>query len=147
VNTRFFGEFGEQTSSPGSDASRSSSSSQENVQIVIPSVITTPVSQTISFETLSLVTEKQNDGNVSLKYLDSSGKTISVTVTIRNDVKILFTGQFFASSFETLILDAADTPHFIEMIVDHEEYGIISASAFNPAGNTDTTINGVFASG
>jgi len=149
----FFGVFGEQTSPPDSSERHTSNpnntnnpNSQGNTQIIIPTVITTPEIQTISFETLSLVTEKQSDGNVRLTYLDSSGKTISVTVTIRNDVKILFTGQFFASSFETLILDAADTPHYIDMIVDHEDYGIISASAFNPAGNTDTTINGVFAS-
>ena len=142
----FFGVFGEQTSPPDL-SERHSSNPNSQGKIIIPSVITTPEIQTISFETLSLVTEKQSDGNVRLTYLDSSGKTISVTVTIRNAEKILFTGQFFASSFETLILDAADTPHYIDMIVDHEDYGIISASAFNPAGNTDTTINGVFASG
>ena len=82
-----------------------------------------------------------------IKYEDTSGHTVSVTVTMRNDEKILFTGQFFSSSFEATVLDAADTSHFIDMIVDHEVYGTVSASAFNPAGDTDTTINGVFTSG
>jgi len=113
----------------------------------VPTVITTPQTQTISFETLSLVTEKQADDTVMLKYEDTSGQTISVTVTMRNDEKILFTGQFFSSSFEATILDAANTSHFIDMIVDHEVHGIISASAFNPAGNTDSQITGAFTSG
>ncbi len=113
----------------------------------VPTVITTPQTQTISFETLSLVTEKQADDNVSLTYLDTSGQTISVTVTMRNDDKILFTGQFFSSSFEATVLDAADIPHFVDMIVEHEVHGTISASAFNPAGNTDSQITGVFTSG
>ena len=110
-------------------------------------MVTTPETQTISFETLSLVTEKTTDDNVMIKYEDTSGDTNSVTVTMRNEEKILFTGQFFSSSFEATVLDAADTPHFIDMIVDHKVHGTISASAFNPAGTTDTSINGVFTSG
>ncbi|RDJ32003.1 MAG: hypothetical protein DWQ18_00325 [Crenarchaeota archaeon] len=112
-----------------------------------PTVVTTPQTQTISYETLSLITEKQADDTVKLKYKDTSGKTLSVTVTMRNEQKILFTGQFFSSSFEATVLDAANTPHFIDMIVDHADHGKISASAFNPAGNTDSSINGVFSSG
>lgn len=111
-----------------------------------PTVVTTPQTQTISYETLSLITEKQADNTVMLKYKDTSGKTLSVSVTMRNEQKILFTGQFFSSSFEATVLDAANTPHFIDMIVDHADHGKISASAFNPAGNTDSSINGVFSS-
>ncbi|MFB5597449.1 MAG: hypothetical protein ACE5RJ_00305 [Nitrosopumilaceae archaeon] len=128
-------------------SSSGSVSSTKGGAIAIPTVITTPETQTISFETLSLVTEKQIDDTVSLKYEDTSGQTISVTVTMRNDDKILFTGQFFSSSFETIVLDAADTSHFIDMIVEHEVHGTISASAFNPAGNTDSMITGAFTSG
>ncbi len=124
-----------------------SSPSTKGGLIAVPTVITTPQIQTISFETLSLVTEKQADDTVTLKYEDTSGQTISVTVTLRNDDKILFTGQFFSSSFEATVLDAANTSHFIDMIVDHEVHGIISASAFNPAESTDAQINGVFTSG
>ena len=65
---------------------------------------------------------------------------------MRNDEKTLFTGQFFSSSFEATVLDAADIPHFVDMIVEHEEFGTVSASAFNPAGNTDSMITGVFTS-
>ncbi len=115
--------------------------------IAVPTVITTPETQTISYETLTLLTEKQVDDTVMIKYEDTSGQTKSVTVTMRNDEKILFTGQFFSSSFEAKVLDAADTSHFIDMIVDHEVYGTVAASAFNPAGNTDAMINGVFTSG
>ena len=115
--------------------------------LAVPTVITTPQTQTISYETLSLVTEKQADNTIMLKYEDTSGQTISVTVTMRNDDKILFTGQFFSSSFEATVLDAANTSHFIDMIVDHEVHGTISASAFNPVGSTDSQITGVFTSG
>ncbi len=122
-------------------------SSTSGVPVAVPTVITTPQTQTISYETLSLVTEKQADNTIMLKYEDTSGQTISVTVTMRNDDKILFTGQFFSSSFEATVLDAAETSHFIDMIVDHEVHGIISASAFNPSGNTESQITGVFTSG
>ena len=122
-------------------------SSTSGVPVAVPTVITTPLTQTISFETLSLVTEKQADNTIMLKYEDTSGQTISVTVTMRNDDKILFTGQFFSSSFEATVLDAANTSHFIDMIVDHEVHGTISASAFNPVGSTDSQITGVFTSG
>lgn len=124
-----------------------SPSNPSGVPVAVPTVITTPLTQTISFETLSLVTEKQADNTIMLKYEDTSGQTISVTVTMRNDDKILFTGQFFSSSFEATVLDAANTSHFIDMIVDHEIHGIISASAFNPVGSTDSQITGVFTSG
>ncbi len=122
-------------------------SSTSGVPVAVPTVITTPQTQTISYETLSLVTEKQADNTIMLKYEDTSGQTISVTVTMRNDDKILFTGQFFSSSFEATVLDAANTSHFIDMIVDHEVHGTISASAFNPVGSTDSQITGVFTSG
>jgi len=142
----FFGKLQEESTQAQVERHGSGSSSSNGPRAV-PTVITTPQTQTISFETLSLVTEKQADDNVSLKYVDTSGQTISVTVTMRNDDKILFTGQFFSSSFEATVLDAAETSHFIDMIVDHEVHGIISASAFNPAGSTDSQITGVFTSG
>ena len=142
----FYGKLQEE-STPANVERHGSSPSTTGVPTAVPTVITTPLTQTISFETLSLVTEKQADDTVSLKYVDTSGQTISVTVTMRNDDKILFTGQFFSSSFEATVLDAANTSHFIDMIVDHEEHGIISASAFNPAGSTDSQITGVFTSG
>jgi hypothetical protein len=142
----FFGKLQEETTQESVERHGSTSGTKGGT-VAVPTVITTPETQTISFETLSLITEKQADDTVTLKYEDTSGETISVTVTMRNDEKILFTGQFFSSSFEATVLDAADIPHFIDMIVDHEVHGTISASAFNSAGNTDSTITGVFASG
>jgi len=112
--------------------------------VTSPTIIQTPAFGEIPFDTLSLITKKQSDNNVMMKYKDTSGKTISVTVIMRNEQKVLFTGQFFSSSFETVVLDASDTPHFIDLVVEHSVYGKITATAFNPAGNTDTSIYGVF---
>jgi len=139
----------------GGDGGGGGSSSESNVKTnsptkpspklpTKPKIIQTPVIDEIPFDTLSLITKKQSDDNVIMKYEDTSGETISVTVIIRNEEKILFTGQFFSSSFETIILDASDTPHFINLVVEHAIQGQIIATAFNPAGNTDTSIYGVF---
>lgn len=144
----FYGKLQEDENIPQEKVVRHGNNpSTKGGTVAVPTVITTPETQTISYETLTLLTEKQADDNVMIKYEDTSGKTLSVTVTMRNDEKILFTGQFFSSSFEATVLDAAETSHFIDMIVEHEVYGTVSASAFNPAGNTDAMINGVFTSG
>jgi hypothetical protein len=122
---------------------RHGSGTSSSITTAVPTVITTPETQTITYETLSLVTEKAEGNNVMMMYEDTSGLTNSVTVTMRTDEKILFTGQFFSSNFEATVLDAGDVSYFIDMIVDHQEFGTISASAFNP-GSSDTVISGVF---
>jgi len=109
----------------------------------ISSQISPSSPQTLIFETLSLTTEEV-DGMIMLRYEDSSGKTISVSVTLQNSERDIFNGVFFSSMFETLVLYPSDAPYFIDMIVEHEEYGTINSSVFNPGGNEDTTINGVF---
>ncbi|MCH8914429.1 MAG: hypothetical protein IIA82_01045 [Thaumarchaeota archaeon] len=102
-------------------------------------------SQTIqTFETLSLTSSQQSNGNVMLRYEDTSGKTISVTVTLRTTDKELFTGIFYSSMFETFVQDVTKTSYFIDMIIEHKEYGTISSSVFIPVDNPDTIINGVF---
>ncbi len=106
------------------------------------SIQSTPSS--LIFETLSLTTQRDESDDVMLQYEDTSGNTISVTVTLKNTEKELFSGVFFASKFETTVNDVSDTPHIIEMVVEHAEYGMISSSVFNPAGNMDNTISGVF---
>jgi len=131
----------------GGSSSGGSSTKSNNGKIsppTIPIIIQTPTPSKIPFDTLSLITKKQTDNNVMMKYDDTSGETISVTVIMRNEEKVLFTGQFFSSSFETIIFDASDTPHFIDLVVEHSKHGQIIATAFNPAGNTDTSIYGVF---
>ena len=105
---------------------------------------TLPISNKIPFDTLSLITKKQSDNRVSMTYDDTSGKTINVTVQIRNEEQVIFTGQYFSSSFDTTIMDASATSHFIDLVVEHEVYGQVTATAFIPAGSIDTVIYGVF---
>lgn len=103
-----------------------------------------PFSQNKIYDTLQLTTTRNEDNTVGIHYEDSSGKTIKVTVTLRNSDKELFTGEFFASKFDTNVDDIADTPHVIEMTVEHSEYGTVNSSVYNPQGNTENTIYGVF---
>ncbi len=99
---------------------------------------------TISFETLSLKTTQQSDDMVMLEYEDTSGKTISVSVTLRTTERELFSGIFYSSMFETLVSDASNTAYFIDMVIEHQEYGTISSSVYNPRDSSNTVINGVF---
>ena len=43
--------------------------------------------------------------------------------------------------FETFVQNVTETSYFIEMTIDHEEYGTISSSVFNPVDSPDTIIN------
>jgi len=159
----FFGKInGQKTSEPKTSTTRTSkgggggsggsqainnngNTNQANVPTIIPSPTNTnPISSEIPFDTFSLIAKKQSDNRVFMKYDDSSGKTTSVTVQIRNEEQILFTGQFFSSSFETTIMDLSATPHFINLVVEHPVYGQVIGTAFIPEGSTDTVIYGVF---
>lgn len=124
-----------------------SSSSSPGTDSVTESPFSTKASgeQTIqTFETLSLESTQQSNDNIMLHYEDTSGKTNSVTVTLRTTEKELFTGIFYSSMFETFVQDVTQTSYFIDMTIDHEEYGTISSSVFNPVDSPDTIINGVF---
>jgi len=98
----------------------------------------------LSFETLSL--KSTRDGfDVSLRYEDTSDSTLSVYVTLRNSEEEIFSGIFKSSKFETMVKDVSeDTPHIIEMIIEHEVYGTIHSSVFNPVGSQQNEITGVF---
>jgi hypothetical protein len=96
------------------------------------------------FETLQLTTMRNEDNTVSIHYEDSSGKTQKVTVTLRNSERQLFSGEFFASKFDTSVNDVSDSPHIIEMVVEHQDYGTVTSSVFNPQGSDEATIYGVF---
>jgi len=109
-----------------------------------PTTIVTKTQAIQTFETLSLVTSRQPDGTVMLNYEDTSGKTISVTVILRTTEKDLFTGTFYSSMFEASVNDVTKTSYFIDVIIEHEDYGTISSSVFNPVDTPDTIINGVF---
>ena len=132
---------------PVSDSSPTTSSKETNPTPVSDSSPTTIVAKTQAiqtFETLSLVTSRQPDGTVMLNYEDTSGKTISVTVILRTTEKDLFTGTFYSSMFEASVNDVTKTSYFIDVIIEHEDYGTISSSVFNPVDTPDTIINGVF---
>lgn len=109
-----------------------------------PTTIVTKTQTIQTFETLSLVTSQQPDDTVMLHYEDTSGKTISVTVILRTIEKDLFTGTFYSSMFEASVNAATKTSYFIDMIVEHEDYGTIVSSVFNPVDTPNTIINGVF---
>jgi len=125
------------TTSPSKETNPTSESSS-------PTTIVTKTQTTQTFETLSLKTTQQPDDTVMLHYEDTSGKTISVTVILRTTEKDLFIGTFYSSMFETSVNDATKTSYFIDMIVEHEEYGTIVSSVFNPVDTPETIINGVF---
>ena len=125
-------------STTGSDSTIGNSGSI----IITPSSLDTP--QTVSFETLSLSTTQQSDDSVILHYEDTSGKTTSVTVTLRTIERELFSGVFYSSMFEAFVNDAPNTSYFIDMVIEHEELGIITSSVFNPVETPETIINGVF---
>ncbi|MFQ5497498.1 MAG: hypothetical protein ACE5DU_06390 [Nitrosopumilus sp.] len=106
--------------------------------------ISTQTNTPITYETLSLSTQQQSDDNILLQYSDSSGKTNSVNVVIRTDDKEIFSGTFFTSMFETTINDATGIPYYVDMVIDHEDYGFVTSSVFNPGDNSDSNINGIF---
>ncbi len=101
-------------------------------------------SSPITYETLSLSTKQQSNDNILLQYSDSSGKTKSVSVVIRTEQKEIFSGTFFTSMFETTVNDASGIPYFIDMVVEHEDYGTVSSSVFNDGDASDSNINGIF---
>lgn len=152
----FYGKLGGQKSaepktSPtgtlGGGGSETKTNNVNNNPASVPAIIQNPpkpITSKIPFDTLSLITKKQSDNRVSMEYDDTSGKTISVMVQIRNEEQVLFTGQYFSSSFETTITDFSATSHFIDLVVEHAVYGQVTATAFIPAGSTDSVIYGVF---
>ena len=95
-------------------------------------------------ETLSLSTKQQSDDNILLQYVDTSGKTESVNVIIRTADKEIFSGTFFTSKFDTNVNDATGIPYYVDMVVEHEDYGTVTSSVFNPGDSSDTKINGIF---
>ena len=109
-----------------------------------PSTSSPSTSSPITYETLSLSTKQQSNDNILLQYFDSSGKTKSVSVVIRTEQKEIFSGIFFTSMFETTVNDAAGIPYYVDMIVEHEDYGTVTSSVFNSGEASDSKINGIF---
>ena len=46
--------------------------------------------------------------------------------------------------FETTVNDATGIPYYVDMVVEHEEYGTVTSSVYNPGDSSDTKINGIF---
>jgi hypothetical protein len=40
--------------------------------------------------------------------------------------------------------DATSVPYYVDMIIEHEEYGSVTSSVFNPGDSSDSKINGIF---
>ena len=116
----------------------------EEPVLVDDGLSTKEVLQSNLLKTLQLTTTQQDNGDVKVRYSDSSGNTISVKFTLKNSEKELFSGTFYASNFETSITDVSNTDHIIEMVVEHKEFGTITSSVYKPAGNLNSMINGVF---
>lgn len=124
----------------GSSNSKSSAESSSQTTNPTSTQSTTP----ITYETLSLSTTQQSDDNILLQYSDSSGKTQNVDVIIRTNEKEIFSGTFFTSSFETTVRDISGIPYYVDMVVEHEDYGTVTSSVFNPGDFSDSQINGIF---
>lgn len=95
-----------------------------------------------AFEELSLTT-KQDENGVIISYKDKSDKTTSVDITMRNSERVLFSGTFRSSNFDTTISDVKNEPHLVELVIEHEEYGTLTSSAYN-SGEGTNEINGIF---
>jgi len=117
-----------------------------NSENSLPSTDLSPVQNDlpITYETLSLSTKQQSDDNILLQYFDSSGKTKNVNVIIRTADKEIFSGTYFTSKFETSVNDATGIPYYVDMIIEHEDYGKVTSSVFNPGDLSDSKIYGVF---
>lgn len=121
--------------SSGSSSDSTTQSSNNNlIQNSIP----------IPPETLSLSTKQQSDDTILLQYFDTSGKTKSVNVVIRTVEKEIFSGIFYTSMFETNVNEATGVPYYVDMVVEHEDYGTVTSSVYNSGDSSDTKINGIF---
>ena len=127
-----------------SGSSNSGSTSQSSTSQSSTNNISSQSTISIIPETLSLSTKQQSDDNILLQYVDTSGKTKSVHVIIRTTDKEIFSGIFFTSKFDTNVNDATGIPYYVDMVVEHEDYGTVTSSVFNPGDSSDTKINGIF---
>ena len=94
------------------------------------------------YHTVKLTTVNQGNSAL-LNFVDTSGQTRSVTVTMKNSDGVLFTGTFYSSKFATEVKDIPDTPHIIEMTIDNAVYGILHASAYAPSNMQNSTMTGI----
>lgn len=96
------------------------------------------------YENLSLSMIQQSNGDILLQYSDSTGNTKSTSVVIRTDEKEIFSGTFFTSNFKTIVNDVSRTSYYVDITVEHKDYGTVRSSIFNSGDSIDSTINGEF---
>jgi hypothetical protein len=146
IQNIFSGSSNSGSSNSGSSNSGSSNSESTTSLTIQESSnnISTQNNVPIIPKTLSLSTKQQSNDNILLQYVDTTGKTKSVNVVIRTTDKEIFSGTFYTSMFDTNVNDATGIPYYIDMIVEHEDYGTVTSSVFNPGDSSDTKINGIF---
>ena len=98
----------------------------------------------VVYEKLDLFMIQQSNGDVLLQYSDATGNTKSTNVVIRTSEKEIFSGTFFTSNFKTVINDVSRTSYYVDITVEHKDYGTVTSSIFNSADSIDSEITGEF---
>ena len=98
----------------------------------------------VVYEKLDLFMIQQSNGDVLLQYSDATGNTKSTNVIIRTSEKELFSGTFFTSNFKTVINDVSRTSYYVDITVEHKDYGTVTSSIFNSVDSIDSEITGEF---
>ncbi len=98
----------------------------------------------VIYEKLDLSMTQQSNGDVLLQYSDTTRNTKSTNVVIRTSEKEIFSGTFFTSNFKTVINDVSRTSYYVDITVDHKDYGTVTSSIFNSVDSIDSEITGEF---
>lgn len=98
----------------------------------------------VVYEKLDLSMIQQSNGDVLLQYSDATGNTKSTNVVIRTSEKEIFSGTFFTSNFKTVINDVSRTSYYVDITVEHKDYGTVTSSIFNSVDSIDSEITGEF---
>ena len=98
----------------------------------------------VVYEKLDLSMIQQSNGDVLLQYSDATGNTKSTNVVIRTSEKEIFSGTFFTSNFKTVINDVSRTSYYVDITVEHKDYGTVTSSIFDSIDNIDSEITGEF---
>jgi len=98
----------------------------------------------VVYEKLDLFMIQQSNGDVLLQYSDATGNTKSTNVVIRTSENEIFSGTFFTSNFKTVINDVSRTSYYVDITVEHNDYGTVTSSIFNSADSIDSEITGEF---
>jgi len=121
---------------PEDQTSKDTDSNKPNIQFDYTS---SPI-----YENLSLSMTQQSNGDILLAYSDITGHTNSANIVIRTSEKEIFSGTFFTSNFKTVINDVSKTSYYVDVTIDHKDYGTVTSSIFNPGENSDSKIDGKF---